>query len=152
MSIAKYKRRNSITNLLYHLNIQIVVVSSILLLTCWHIYIYIYISLIPQTIFFTVYFHFKANTISYMSADGGHLVNWRPNWNHLNIRTLFISLSAHYINEQTIHYQHLLFRTSAAIFMTKVLFWRIPWWPSWKMAAILKFCVACVSRRVIHIV
>ena len=65
------------------------VYSSIELSTCSHI------SLILQIIFSTACCHLWQNWY-YAIADGGHLGDWRPYWNNLNIWIVFITLIAHF--------------------------------------------------------
>ena len=111
-------------------------VSSTELFTCSNI------SLIPQIIFLTASCHLKQNQY-YTIADGGHLGNWRPYCNNLNIWIIFISLTVRFAcQKHTLCCHNNLLWPFTAISKTKIPIQEAPWRPSWKMAAILKFCVA----------
>ena len=107
-------------------------VSSILLSTCWNTS--------PQIIIWTICCHFKAR-LYYMIADSGHLGNWGPYWNDPNIRIVLIVLTVHSACSNT---HNLLSKWTFSIFWQKRGFQDSPWRPSWKMAALLKFCLTRV--------
>ena len=120
------------------LNAYIVVYSSTELSTCSNI------SLIPQAIFLTACCHLRQNQY-YPIAHGGHLGNWWPYWNNLNIWIVFITLIVHFAwSKHTLCCHNNLFDHLLPFLRQKIKFQDTPWQPSWKMAAILKFCVARV--------
>ena len=104
----------------------------------------IYLLFKKNSIFLTVRCHFTAQW-HYVVGDGGHLGYWQPYWNNLNIWTVFITLVEHFLClKHKIYYHHYLSQPFAALLRQKIGFQDSPWRPYWKMAAILKFCVARV--------
>ena len=109
-------------------------------------YVHKYISYVKKTpsISLTVRCHFTAQW-HYMIGDGGHLGYWQTYWKNVNIWTVFITLVEHLLClKHKIYYYHYLSQPFAALLRQKVGFQDSPWRPYWKMAAILKFCVARV--------
>ena len=107
----------------------------------WTAYMIKYITYSPNHLL-TACCHLRQNWY-YAIADGGHLGNWWPYWNNLNIRIVFVTLTVQFAcSKHTLCYQNNLFWPFNAIFEAKNKF--TPWRPSWKMATILKFCVARV--------
>ena len=91
-----------------------------------------------------IFCHFNTRCY-YMIPDGGHLGNWRPYWNDPNSWiVLIISTVRSTRPKHTMQYQKDLFLPFAAILWQKIGFQNSPWRPSWKMAAILKICMARV--------
>ena len=108
------------------------------------LYMHKYISYLKNSIFLTVSCHFTAQW-HYMIGDGGHLGYWQPYWNNLNIWTVSITLVEHFLClKHNIYYHHYLSQPFAALLRQKIWFQDCPWRPYWKMAAILKFWLACV--------
>ena len=80
-----------------------------------------------------------------MIGDGGHLGYWQPYWKDLNIWSVFMTLFEHLLClKHKIYFHNCLSQPSAARLRQKIGFQDSPWRPSWKKAAILKFCVARV--------
>ena len=97
-----------------------------------------------HSISLTVRCHFTAQW-HYMIGDAGHLGYWQPYWKNVNIWTVFITLVEHFLClKHKIYYYHYLSQPFAALLRQKIGFQDSPWRPYWKIAAILKFCVARV--------
>ena len=95
-------------------------------------------------IFLTAHCHFTTQW-HYTIGDGSHIWYWQPYWKDLNIWTVFTTLFEHLLLlKYKIHYHNYLSQPSAALWKQKIGFHDSPWQPYWKMAAILKFCVARV--------
>ena len=104
----------------------------------------IYLLFKKNTMFWTVCCHLTAQW-HYMIDDGGHLGYWRPYWKNLNIWRVFMTLFEHLLClKHKIYCYIYLSQPSDARLRQKIGFQDSLWRPSWKMAAILKFCVARV--------
>ena len=103
-----------------------------------------YISDLKNITFLTAHCHFTTRW-HYTIGDGGHLGFWQPYWKDLKIWTVFTTLFEHLLLlKYKIHYHNCPSQPSAAPLKQTIGFHDSPWRPNWKMAAILKFCVARV--------
>ena len=107
-------------------------------------YMHKYIYDLKIIFFLTVRCHYTAQW-HYTIGDGSHLGYWQPYWNDLNIATVFITLFEHLLwLKHKIKNHNYLFQPSAVFLRQRIWFQDSSWRPYWKMAVILKFCMARV--------